>query len=215
MKIILKPGGIALVGILFASGGIVLFRARSSEPRAIAAVSPASSPESNASLAIPSLHQPLSGESVIDPDKQGWTLMTQKPAVALMRLTTDPRLPPNQSHMLHLEVSAVDPNKYWSAQLLKQVPQAVPGNHNLLVQFWGRSKKETPFFLVFEEGAPPHTAELQKRITLSPEWRQYQFPFRTTKDHTEIHANFCIKAGIQPGELDIANIHVVDKGPAQ
>lgn len=204
MKIILKPGGYAILGILLVSGSIALFQTRSGQSTSTASAS-----------SLPANRPIPGGKSVIDPNKQEWTLVTQKPASGTMRLTTDPALPKGQQHALHLEVRTVDPNKYWSAQLLKQVPQAVEGNHNLTVQFWGRSKKATPVFLVFEEGVSPHAAELQKRIKLTPEWRQYEFPFRTTKDHTEVHANFCLKAGIQPGELDIANMHVVDKGPAK
>jgi hypothetical protein len=210
MKVILKPGGFVVVGTLVVLGvfGAVKVLSPRPEPSTSSA-----SPQAKPPVSV-SGQKPLTGASLIDPTRQGWSLATQKPAAATMKLQVSPELPAGSQHSLHLEVTAVDPNKYWCAQLLKKVPQAVEGNHNLTVQFWGRSVKKTAVYVVFEEGLSPHTAELQKNVRLTPEWRQYQFPFRTTKDHTDTHANFCIKAGLEVGEIEIANMHVVDNGKA-
>ena len=224
MKVILKPGGLAVLTALLVGGGIGLTKLRPTAQTPEAAStgtgkttkpSTASSASAAPTTLVSGAPKPLGGSSLIDPNKQEWTLVTQKPAVAAMKLQTSTDLPAGLQHSLHLDVKAVDPNKYWCAQLLKTVPQAVEGNHNLTVQFWGRSEKKTAVYIVFEEGVSPHASELQKQVRFTPEWRQYQFPFRTTKDHTDVHATFCVKAGIEPGEVDIANMHVVDNGPAK
>lgn len=223
MKVILKPGGLIVLLALVVGGGIGLTKLRpaaqspDTAPAPTGAGKPARKTTTSAepTAAVTGNAKPLGGSSLIDPNKQEWTLVTQKPAAASMKLQTSSDLPAGLQHSLHLEVTAVDPNKYWCAQLLKTVPQAVEGNHNLTVQFWGRSSKKTAVYIVFEEGVSPHTAELQKQVRFTPEWRQYEFPFRTTKDHTDVHATFCVKAGIEPGEIDIANMHVVDKGAAK
>jgi hypothetical protein len=218
MKVILKPGGLVVLTVLLVSGGIGLTRLRPAPASSTTPAAPSSKPTSaRTSPSGPATgeHQPLTGASLIDPTRQEWTLVTQKPAAASMKLQTSPDLPAGQQHSLRLEVTSVDPNKYWCAQLLKTVPQAVEGNHNLVVQFWGRSAKKTSVYVVFEEGVSPHASELQKQVRFTPEWRQYQYPFRTTKDHTDVHATFCVKAGIEPGEIEIANMHVVDNGPAK
>ncbi|WP_395142825.1 hypothetical protein [Armatimonas sp.] len=214
MKVILKPGGLVVLLVLTVAGGIGLTKLR---PTPESADKNLPSTKSSKELATPvtSAQKPLTGASLIDPTRQGWNLIVQKPALGTMKLQISPDLPVGQQHSLHLEVTAIDPNKYWCAQLLKTVPQAVEGNHNLTVQFWGRSAKKTAVYIVFEEGVSPHTAEFQKQVRFTPEWRQYQFPFRTTKDHTDVHATFCVKAGIEPGEIEIANMHVTDNGPAK
>jgi hypothetical protein len=214
MKVILKPGGLIVLLALVVGGGIGLTKLRSAAQSSEAPAT-SSGNASEPTTAATGKTKLLSGASLIDPNKQEWTLVTQKPAAATMKLQTSLDLPAGLQHSLHLEVTAVDPNKYWCAQLLKTVPQPVEGNHNLTVQFWGRSSKKTAVYIVFEEGVSPHTAELQKQVRFTPEWRQYEFPFRTTKDHTDIHATFCVKAGIQAGEIDIANMHVVDNGAAK
>lgn len=216
MKVILKPGGIVVLVALLVGGGIAMTRLRPAADNPVTnplRTSPSTRQEPAAPVSAG--QKPLTGASLIAPTLQEWTLVVQKPAVAQMKLQLSPDLPPGQQHSLRLEVTAVDPNKYWCAQLLKTVPQAVQGNHNLTVQFWGRSMKKTAVNVVFEEGLSPHTAELQKQVRFTPEWRQYVLPFRTTKDHTDVHANFCIKAGIEPGEIEIANMHVNDNGPAK
>jgi hypothetical protein len=92
--------------------------------------------------------------------------------------------------------------------MIKEVPQDVLAGKNMVVHFWGRSLQNTPVWLIFEEGKSPHTPELQQKVTLTPEWKQYELPFRTSRDHINPHANFCIKAGIQAGEIEVAGIYV-------
>lgn len=220
MKVILKPGGMVVLAVLVGVGiGLSRLRPTAGSPKGESTrpAKPITNTKMTPETAAPvtGSQKPLMGASLIDPTKQEWTLMTQKPAAGTMKLQISSDLPAGQQHSLHLDVTAVDPNKYWCAQLLKTVPQAVEGNHNLTVQFWGRSVKKTAVYIVFEDGISPHTAEFQKQVRFTPEWRQYQFPFRTTKDHIETHATFCVKAGIEPGEIEIANMHVVDNGAAK
>lgn len=145
---------------------------------------------------------------IIQPDDGKWSLRKQAPAEATIKETVVEDLPIDNKHAVHLVVTAIDPAKFWAAQLVKDVPQDVRANRNMVVHFWGRSKQSTPIWLIFEEGKPPHTPELQQKVTLSPEWKQYELPFRTTRDHINPHGSFCIKAGIQAGEIEVAGIYV-------
>jgi hypothetical protein len=146
--------------------------------------------------------------SVINPESTKWNLVTQPPAQAAMENTIVNELPGSNKHAVHLTVSQVDPAKFWCAQMIKEVPQDVLAGKNMVVHFWGRSLQNTPVWLIFEEGKSPHTPELQQKVTLTPEWKQYELPFRTSRDHINPHANFCIKAGIQAGEIEVAGIYV-------
>ncbi len=146
--------------------------------------------------------------SVIAPDDARWALRTQAPAEAAITDTVADDLPANNKHAVHVQVTTVDPKKFWAAQIIKQVPQEVHASRSMTVHFWGRSAQHTPVWVIFEEGKPPHTPELQQKVTFSPEWKQYEIPFRTTREHVKPHANFCIKAGIQPGEIEVAGIYV-------
>lgn len=147
-------------------------------------------------------------ESVIHPDNGKWSLRQQAPAQATMTEIVSQEIPGSNKHAVHLVVSAVDPKKFWAAQILKGVPQDIRANQKMVVRFWGRSALGTPIWVFFEAGKPPRTPELQKQITLSPTWTQYSIPFHTKSDHVDPHADFCIKAGIKPGVVEVAGIHV-------
>ena len=197
MRVMLKPGGKALVvAAILLIGGVSLAKFKKPSTAALAA------------------GNRLPGSSVIDPNAAHWTLATQKPAVATMKMINDADVPSGDPHALHMEVTSVDPVKYWAAQLIKSVPDEVHADRSMTVRFWGRSKTSTPVYIVFEEGQPPHAAELSKVVKLTPDWKEYSLPFRTTKDHVDIHANFCIKAGIAAGEFDISQMRVNDLGAA-
>ncbi|MBC8142029.1 MAG: hypothetical protein H7Y38_11380 [Armatimonadetes bacterium] len=147
-------------------------------------------------------------KTVIDPDSGKWSLRSQSPAEATIEEVLAPDLPGDNKHAVRLDVSQVDPEKFWAVQILKPVPQPISAKRDLFVRFWGRSPTKTSVWVVFEEGEAPRAPELQKKILLSPEWRQYEIPFRTVRDHTDIPANFCIKAGIEPGVTEVAGIYV-------
>ncbi|MBC7804747.1 MAG: hypothetical protein H7145_01225 [Akkermansiaceae bacterium] len=158
------------------------------------------------SAAHPPRGVPVAG--VILPEDSRWSLRVQPPAQAAILETVNNAVPDENKHGIHLIVTAVDRKKFWAAQMIKRVPREVFADRQMAVRFWGRSVQQTPVWVVFEEGRSPHTPELQVKVTLTPEWRQYDLPFRTTRDHVSPHANFCIKAGIQPGEIEVSGIYV-------
>lgn len=201
MRIIIKPiGAIFLVIALVTMAGLLFMKSR---PTTNADAAPASkkSKKSSTRLSGPTT-------SVIDPESTKWKLVTQPPAQAAMEDTIVAELPGTNKHAVHLTVTQVDPAKFWCAQMIKEVPQDVKEGKEMVVHFWGRSVQNTPVWLIFEEGKSPHTPELQQKVTLTSEWKQYELPFRTTRDHISPHANFCIKAGIQTGEIEVAGIYV-------
>ena len=198
MHIILKPAGLALVLCAVIGLAVLAFGKLSPRSTIVSTAKPVQ----------------LGGDRLIVPEAEKWTLSVQKPADAQMSMFQDKSLPADP-HALHLVVKSVDPVKYWSAQLIKRVPNAVEANHTMTVRFWGRSKTRTPAYIVFEAGESPHFAELSQVVRFTPEWKLYECPFVTTRDHTDIHANFCVKAGIAVGEIDLSNMEVNDNGPVK
>lgn len=222
MRVILKPGGLALIAIAFVLLATVALMRRDSRSGATGnaetgkTASKPASPKAFDSGATSSDSNSKSGSSIIVPTDRQWSLVTQPPAEAQKSLFVTDDVPSNPGmHALHLTVTAVDSGKYWSAQLVKSVPASVPAGRSMVARFWGRSKANTPVYIVFEEGNSPHAAELSKQVSLTPDWKRYELPFRTSKDHTDVHANFCLKAGIQPGELEVADVHLDDLGAAR
>lgn len=198
MQVILKPAGLFFVLCAVVGLAILAFGKLSSRATYVSTAKPVQ----------------LGGDRLIIPDAEKWTLSIQKPATAEMSLFVDTSLA-GDSHALHLVVKSVDPVKYWAAQLIKRVPNAVEANHSMIVRFWGRSKTSTPAYIVFEAGESPHASELSQVVHFTPDWKLYECPFITNKDHTDIHANFCVKAGISPGEIDLSNMEVNDNGAAK
>ena len=201
MRIVLKPAGAGAVILALIALAVIAFGKISHRTPALA--SDGIVPEQ------------LGGTPMIVPTAERWTLSIQKPADAQMTMFTDQTLAAKDNHALHLVVKSVDPVKYWAAQLIKRVPNAVPAHHSMVVRFWGRSKTSTPAYIVFEEGQSPHASELSQVVRFTPDWKLYECPFVTSKDHTDIHANFCVKAGISPGEIDLSTMEVNDLGEAK
>lgn len=207
MRIIIKPiGAIFLVVALVTLAGLLFTKSR---PAKEADAAPAKSASTGASKGTGgSKRTANTSNSLIAPESTKWNLVTQPPAQASMENTMVEELPGSNKHAVHLIVTQVDPAKFWCAQMIKEVPQDVKSGKEMVVHFWGRSVQSTPIWLIFEEGKSPHTPELQQKVVLTPEWKQYELPFRTTRDHIAPHANFCIKAGIQAGEIEVAGIYV-------
>ncbi len=211
MRIIIKPvGAIILVIALVILVALLMFKSRSANKVMAASAAPGAGGPTTKPV-VPSPLAAVPSGSVIDPEKTKWKLVTQSPAEATMEETISAELPGSNKHAVHVVVTKVDPAKFWAAQMIKEVPQNVLGGKEMVVHFWGRSVQKTPVWVIFEDGKVPHTPELQEKVTLSPEWKQYELPFTTTADHTTPPANFCIKAGIQPGEIEVAGIYVDDK----
>ncbi len=168
---------------------------------------PPTTPRVARPAAIGTPRAPSAG-AVIHPLGEKWVLRQQAPARATIEESVANDLPTANKHDVHLIVTAVDPRKFWAAQMVKVVPQPLKARRQMVVRFWGRSAQSTPVWVIFEEGRSPHTPDLQKLVTLTPEWREYSLPFRTSRDHVDPHANFCIKAGIKPGEIEVADIRV-------
>ena len=200
MRIIIKPvGAIVLVIALITLAGLLLTKSRTTTKPAPGKTPPVATRQAGATT------------SVIDPNATKWGLSVQLPAKATMEETVVAELPGDNKHAVHLIVEKVDPVKFWCAQMIKEVPQDVLSGKNMVVHFWGRSVQNTPVWVIFEEGKSPHTPDLQEKVPLSPEWKQYELPFRTSRDHVAPRANFCIKAGIQAGEIEVAGIYVDSK----
>jgi hypothetical protein len=221
MRIVIKPAGAAM--LLLAIGTLVFLLVKKGanpavapaggKPGAVAAAGGGAKPSGGGGGLTPRPRPKGSGQAIIDPLEKKWALVSQEPAKAAMNEFIATDMPGGaNNHAVHLDVSAVDSSKYWCAQLIKQVPRPVEAGHNMEVRFWGRSKKNTGVYIVFEEGESPHAAELSKVVSMTPEWKEYTLPFVTTKDHTMVPANFCIKAGIMPGEIDISDVRVADYG---
>ena len=205
MRIILKPiGTLALLTAICVLVALVIAKTRGN--RVTTAPTAPTAPTADAAST-----KTTAGDSVINPDDMPWKMIAQPPAEAVMTNIVAADLPDANKHAVRLVVTKVVPEKFWCAQLLKEVPQTIPANKAMVVHFWGRSRQKTPIWVVMEGGESPHTPELQENITLSEKWKQYELPFTTTEDHTKSHANFCIKAGTQRGEIEVADIFVDEK----
>ncbi|MBC8104306.1 MAG: hypothetical protein H7Z41_17155 [Cytophagales bacterium] len=217
MRVILKPGGLVLITLALTALAILAFGKWKNpvpEKGASAAVAARSAKNPRRASGDRTATGKGAAGSLISPTAEKWSLATQPPADADMTLFVADDLPGNDKHALHLNIRAVDANKFWAAQLIKRVPIAVKSGHSVNVHFYGRSKTGNSTYVVFEEGNIPHTPELSQQVQFTPQWKEYNFPFVTKKDHSEVHANFCLKASITPGELDIAQLNLVDGGVA-
>jgi hypothetical protein len=222
MRVVLKPAGLAVILLaLVGMASLVVWQASNNKGGGVvggasapaAGAKPADDGQKLASGSVETGPVDFSkAKLVIDPTAQPWTLATQPPAQATKNEFNADDLPGDIKHAVRLSVTQVDPAKFWCAQLIKVVPQPIGPGRNLAVRFWARSKTSTPVHVVFETGDVPHEPELDKVIAFTPEWKEYTLRFKTRLDHTDVNANFCLKAGIKPGEVEISEVRVADFG---
>lgn len=220
MRVVLKPAGLVVIlAALVGMAALVIWQAnaRGGQTPAKAGTTGAGSGKSVAGKTTPEsvgmdTADFKTAKLVIDPTAQPWTLATQPPAEASKDEYNADDLPGDIKHAVRVKVTKVDSVKFWCAQLIKRVPQEIPEGRNLAVRFWARSKTSTPVHVVFETGYVPHEPELDKIIAFTPEWKEYTIRFRTRLDHTKVNANFCLKAGITPGEVEVSQVRVADFG---
>lgn len=223
MRVILKPGGLIFLLIAITALAIIAFSKthtstgggpeKTGGPDLSSPTAAGNDEGHSEAVADPSKRR--AGE-LIDPVSQHWSLGVQDPARARIDYFLASDLPGSEDkHALRFDILAVDPNKYWAAQLIKVIPDPVPLGHHVIVHFWARSKTSNTAHIVFEEGKPPHTPQLSQVVSFTPTWKKYDFPFITTKDNTAVHANFCVKASVTPGEIEIAQLYLQDDGAAK
>lgn len=110
------------------------------------------------------------------------------------------------------------PANAWAAQLTTKTTGAMKRGDAVLIRFWARAHQgqaetgEARSTVIVERAAPPFDKPVQKPLTLTPVWQQFQFGFAAPDDRAagEMQVNF--HAGFDPQSVEIAAVELINYG---
>lgn len=204
MRVIIKPAGLAILTLSLATLGLLAARGVRTAAGPVAAA-PAAAP-----TAVPPTAPLPAGKALLPPDLADWNVVGMAESTRRKEIVTDESAPFPEKKFVRCTVLRVRPGEHWSQQVMytRAHPTPVPPGRNCTVRFWGRSRKSSTMFVAIQQGVEPFQKDLDKRLTLTPEWRLYEMPFRTTHDYRKDGLQFVFQVGISPGEFDLAEPQV-------
>ena len=152
------------------------------------------------------------GETVAEPllngdfaaGNQGWKMAGLDRAKAnLVRAQAGP-----YRQAVRLEVTPKPEDKPWTVSLNQPLAVALKKDEPLLMALWMRSPEKARAGLFVEQVAPPHEKLLTAEVPLGPEWKQFYFAGKATKDYAPGAARLNFHLAYGPGTIEIAGIRM-------
>jgi hypothetical protein len=203
MRIILKPGGIALLAgcAVAVIAGLAMPNRHAAGSNATNAVFPGAA--SAATLTFSGGGTP--GPTEIPLSDRGWHYYTEAGAAA----TYAPRAPggPTGVPYQHFEVRALghDP---WNIGLNQGLGNtALPAGATIRLQFTARSSASSQVCVLLQQNAPPYSHAWKEYVTLTPTWKPYDFTFRSG-EYPKNTALLSFFLGYSVGTVDIASVRL-------
>lgn len=205
MNVILKPGGLMLLLIAFAtvSTAAILTYKRQNATLAPIIIS-------NGNIARPGLAASTDG-SVPPPDDEelaadNWRMIGQPSQFAVAW-----KKGPNDQYPTAKEYTIKTKPKGgpWDIQTYQPIEDALPAGAQIQVRFWARSKDNGAITAVIEQQAAPYNRLIAKEISLSPQWRSFSVETRTTRALPSGWAKVGLQLATRPSVIEIAGADVI------
>ncbi|MCL2742910.1 MAG: endo-1,4-beta-xylanase [Planctomycetaceae bacterium] len=110
------------------------------------------------------------------------------------------------------------PQQSWDIQFQFRITRKVVKNEVLLARFWARSidvQTETGSAVIrplFEMAGPPHNKSLSVDLTITPEWKEYFFPFKSLDNYDAGKAGGGFHLGFPKQTVEIAGYSLLGFG---
>jgi hypothetical protein len=192
VKVIIKPGGIALIslGVLALSAQAVL-QSRSRSNTAAASV-PAAAPQS------------LAASSTLAEDLF-WSSSTTKGETALV-VEQDASVPSGSGRVAHLKVTDAH-GESWDLQAGVAIPTAQKVGDKQTLRFWAKTDgSESRLTVAIEFNTEPFEKFVTEDISLTSEWKEYTVPVTFTKAVPLGKGNITFQAGKATADVLISGV---------
>ncbi|MBB6051727.1 hypothetical protein [Armatimonas rosea] len=194
VKVIIKPGGIALIslGVLALSAQAVL-QSRSRSNTAAAASSTVAAAPKSASPA-PSLAE-----------DQFWS-SSKTPGEVPLVVEQDTSAPSGTGRVAHLKITAAH-GESWDLQTGVGIPVAQKVGDKKTLHFWGKtSGSESRLTVAVEFNTEPFEKFVSEDISLTSEWKEYTVPVTFTKEVPLGKGNITFQAGKATADVLISGV---------
>jgi hypothetical protein len=208
MRIVIKPLGAIL---LVATIAVLAFLAVTNGRRFLGTSSPPPATPTSASVepAGEVKRVPLKNQVEVLPGPGGIleaSVIRAVPPEAAITLIPAEGKPGGFDKAMRVDVK-LKPASAWTVQVIRETKVPVKEGQKLTARFWARSPNQHTINAVFERSDAPYTRSLDKQVKLTPEWKEYSFPF-TTPAYASHGAKFDIQAGTETGIFEIAGVQV-------
>lgn len=205
MNVILKPGGLMLLLIAFATVSTAAILTYKKQNPALAPII-----LSKGSIANTQLVNSADG-SVAPPDDEelaadNWRMIGQP-----SQFTVAWKKGPNDQYPKAKEYTIKTKPKAgsWEIQIYQPIEDALPAGAQIQVRFWARSKDNGAIAAVIEQQAAPYNRLTAKEISLSPQWRSFTVETQTTRALPSGWAKVGLQLAARPSVIEIAGADVI------
>ena len=102
------------------------------------------------------------------------------------------------------------PKDIWEVSTGAQSMRAISAGEKLVYHIWARSSTKNVVEMLVEENKTPYKRYLSERVTLTPEWKEYIFPFTITDDYPQPSGVAArVHMGASKGTIDLAGLKVL------
>lgn len=205
MNIVLKPGGIILLLIAFATvstAAILVYKKKSVVAAPIII--------SNGNMGNERTPAPTDAGAE-PPDEEELAADNWRMIGDASLFTTTWVKGPNEQYPKAKEytIKKVPKGGPWDIQTFQPIEDAVPAGSRIQVRFWARSNDSGEVVAVIEKQAPPYTRLIAKEIRLSPQWRSFTLETRAPQALPSGWAKVGLQLATRPSVIDIAGAEVV------
>jgi hypothetical protein len=194
VKVIIKPGGIALLslGVLALSAQAVL-QSRSRSNTAAAASGAVVAAPKGAALS-PTLAE-----------DQFWSSSSKQGEVPLV-VEQDASVPSGSGRVAHLKITAAHAES-WDLQTGVGIPTAQKVGDKKTLHFWGKtSGSESRLTVAIEFNTEPFEKFVSEDINLTSEWKEYTVPVTFTKEVLLGKGNITFQAGKATADVYLSGV---------
>jgi hypothetical protein len=216
MRVILKPAGLAIILVAFASLSVMLIWSRKAANNAnssgqntagnTAAATSASSGASSSSLAAAPSPTPGNWRKILEPDiasPQWRSLLTSTNALVEV---VDADVPdhPKARRVTMAKIG----QKPWEIQIAHPLDAAFQKGWHIRLSFFARSKQSCSMAAVVEQAKDPYTKVMYRKVDLTPNWKQYTEEWVQESDTPSGWAHVDFQTGYKVGEIEITGVAI-------
>ncbi len=155
------------------------------------------------------------GTTLFDTDVNTFQLTGPEAANASIERIKVSGLPFQTAYRVRVDKQA---REAWGIQLSKQLNQALPRGHVVLLSGYVRlvstdnESDEAQLAFVLEQAAEPFGKEVSAPSRAGREWVRFDYPIRVRYDHSETGSKLALRVGLERQTIEIGGVRLIDFG---
>lgn len=220
MRVILKPAGLVIILVAFASLTAMLMWSRKSANTATAAPAENQNPTPRVPSAPPATGgatpsatpiveasaTPGDWRKILEPDIASANWRGLFNGVEASSEVVDATVP-GHPKARRVTMPKIGKNP-WDVQIAHPLNAAFQKGWHLRLSFWARSKNSCPVAAVVEQATEPYTKVIFRKIDIGPQWKQYTQEWVQSDTTPSGWAHVDFQTGYKAGEVEITGVRI-------